>query len=144
MNEIIKIVIKGESSPKEERFVYRDKITLTGDTFKYRYIPISGADVIPPRKWKLKSNSLYFQRLFQDVAEMITDVIDRDEYPEAEEYGPVTFIVTYSDGSGVKREIVTDRRVFLDLFLKIREFIPHCELDLPTLLLNNGVDTSFN
>ena len=124
MNEIIKVVTKGESSafaPEEE--AYKDKISITRETFKYTYLPVVESDVNTPHKMKYKTNSVLFQRLYDKITEMIPGIVN-DVYPASEEVGATVFSITYSDKTKVKRRFYTSREPFRDLFQLIGEMIP--------------------
>ena len=135
MNEIIKVVIKDESSafaPEEE--AYKDKISITRETFKYTYLPVVESDVNTPHKMKYKTNSVLFQRLYDKITEMIPGIVN-DVYPASEEVGATVFSITYSDKTKVKRRFYTSREPFRDLFQLIGEMIPRSESVPETLIV---------
>ena len=135
MNEIIKVVIKDESSafaPEEE--AYKDKISITRETFKYTYLPAVESDVNTPHKMKYKTNSVLFQRLYDKITEMIPGIVN-DVYPASEEVGATVFSITYSDKTKVKRRFYTSREPFRDLFQLIGEMIPKSESIPETLIV---------
>ena len=135
MNEIIKVVIKGESSafaPEEE--AYKDKISITRETFKYTYLPVVESDVNTPHKMKYKTNSVLFQRLYDKITEMIPGIVN-DVYPASEEVGATVFSISYSDKTKVKRRFYTSREPFRDLFQLIGEMIPKSESVPETLIV---------
>ena len=135
MNEIIKVVIKGESSAfAPEEGAYKDKISITRETFKYTYLPVVESDINTPHKMKYKTNSVLFQRLYDKITEMIPGIVN-DVYPASEEVGATVFSITYSDKTKVKRRFYTSREPFRDLFQLIGEMIPKSESVPETLIV---------
>ncbi len=135
MNEIIKVVIKGESSAfAQEEEAYKDKISITRETFKYTYLPAVESDINTPHKMKYKTNSVLFQRLYDKITEMIPGIVN-DVYPASEEVGATVFSITYSDKTKVKRRFYTSREPFRDLFQLIGEMIPKSESVPETLIV---------
>ena len=135
MNEIIKVVIKGESSAfAQEEEAYKDKISITRETFKYTYLPVVESDINTPHKMKYKTNSVLFQRLYDKITEMIPGIVN-DVYPASEEVGATVFSITYSDKTKVKRRFYTSREPFRDLFQLIGEMIPKSESIPETLIV---------
>ena len=77
MAEITRIVIKGSSGYCCYDEAFNDKVTITQDSIAYEYVPYQETDINPKRKWSYKTNSPIFKMKYDEVAGMLSGIIER-------------------------------------------------------------------
>ncbi len=133
MNQIIKVVIKGESGYGCIDQAYKEKVIITPESISYEYKPHVESALNPMKKWSYKTNSPLFQILYQKIENMIPDIMNMEDKPYCLDIGATTFCVTYADRTKSTRVFICDEDPFRDCFGCIKEMIPPCE-DVPAVL----------
>ena len=124
---IIRIAIKGESGYCCAVDAYNDKITITRGSIRYEYKPVYVSDKNVPRNWSYKTDSPVFQKLYDDLAGLMPEVLTREEIPFVTDIGATTFIATYADKSKGERTFFLPGDEFKDVFSIIKQMVPACE-----------------
>ena len=127
MKDIIRIAIKGESGYCCAEDAYNDKINITRDTIRYEFKPMYGSETNIPRNWSYKTNSPVFQKMYDDLAGLLPEVLTRDEIPFVTDIGATTFIVTYADKTKENRTFFLPGDEFQCVFSIIKQMVPSCE-----------------
>ncbi len=136
MNQIIKIVIKGDSGYGCIDEAYRDKVTVTPESIAYEYTPQVESELNPKRKWSYKTNSPIFHIWYQKIESMIPDIMNIEKEPFCLDIGSTIFVITYADKKKATREFYCDGDYFKECFNCIKEMVPSCEY-VPAVLLTD-------
>ena len=136
MTDIIRIVIKGGSGygPVDEAF--SGKVTITHDSIRYEYKPVSGSGITIPKKWSYKTSSPIFQKLFGEAAAAVEAILNWKEEPFVTDMGVTTFTVTYADMTKATRDFILPGDDFKECFDIIKQMVPGCEYT-PAVLLTS-------
>ena len=137
MADIIRITIKGESGYVPVERAYRDKVTIDRDSIRYEYTPEMESVLNMPMKWSYKTSSPIFQKLFNEVAAAVEDILIWEEEPFATDVSIISFTVTYADKTKTKRNFFVPRDVFKECFAVIKQMVPGCEYT--PVVLRTGV-----
>ena len=118
---ITKIVIKSTSGYGLVEEAYKDTLTITSDSIAYLYTPYQESEANPARKWRYMTNSPVFQKIWDQLTETISVVLDLDGEPWVTDIGGTTFIITYDDGRKVKKEYWLPSDTFKDTFRIVKK-----------------------
>lgn len=124
---ITKIVIKSESGYCCVDDAYKDTLTITAESIAYLYNPYLESETNPARKWRYTTTSPAFRKLWEQLTETIPAVLSHDGEPWVMDIGDTTFIITYDDGSKVKRDYGLPGDTFQDTFRIVKQMVPGCE-----------------
>jgi hypothetical protein len=134
MNEITKVTIKGESGYGPADEAYKDRVTVEANMISYEYIPVFVAETNPMRKWFYKTTSPIYQKLFNDLVEVMPSIINRDLNEFCTDIGAIEFTVSYADKTKWKETFFLPGDCFKDCFAIIKQMVPDCEY-VPAVLL---------
>ena len=124
---ITKIIIKGESGYGSLEQAYKDSLTVTANSIAYLYTPYKESESNPARKWRYVTSSSAFRKLWDQLTETIPSVFAHDDDPWVTDIGDTTFIITYDDGSRVKKNYGLPGEIFKDVFCIVKQMVPGCE-----------------
>lgn len=124
---ITKIVIKSGSGYCCVDDAYKDTLTITAESIAYLYTPYLESEANRAQKWRYTTNSPAFRKLWEQLTETITTVLSHDGEPWVTDIGDTTFIITYDDGSRVKKEYGLPSDTFQDTFRIVKKMVPGCE-----------------
>ena len=127
MAEITRIVIKGSSGYCCYDEAFNDKVTITQDSIAYEYVPYQETDINPKRKWSYKTNSPIFKMKYDEVAGMLSGIIERGVEEFCTDIGGIEFNITYSDKTKFKETYWVPGDYFEELFVAIRSLVPKTE-----------------
>ena len=72
--EIVRVVIKGSSGYTTADEAFKDKVIITRESIRYEFIPFIATEISPVRKWSYKTTSPIFQKLYDELVNLIPDV----------------------------------------------------------------------
>ena len=136
MPEIVRIVIKGSSGYCFVDEAFNDKVTITGDSISYEYIPYVESEINPKRKWCYKTTSPIFKYKYEEIVKMLPEVIERDIEEFCTDIGGIEFNITYADKTKFKETYWVPSDDFKDLFTVIKSLVPETEYT-PAVLLTS-------
>ena len=136
MAEIERIVIKGSSGYGCIDEAYKDKVSITSTSVVYEYVPYVETEINPKRKWSYRTNSPIFQKMYNDIVEVISEVTGRKNTEFCTDIGGVEFVITYSDKTNFKETYWVNGDYFEELFTKIKRLVPESEYT-PAVLLTS-------
>lgn len=134
MNEISKIVIKGSSGYCCADEAYSDKISVTGESIAYEYIPMFKTEINPLRKWSYKTTSPVFKKLYADLVKVMPLIVNHGTEMFCTDIGGIEFIITYSDKTKFKETFFLPGDEFKECFQIIKRMVPECEY-VPAVLM---------
>lgn len=102
----------------------------------YEYIPLLETELNPKRKWRYKTDSSVFKKLYGSVVEMLPRYLEEDKECFCTDVGGIEFHVLYSDKSKYKKVYWVPGDEFIELFRVIKLLIPATE-ETPAVLLTS-------
>lgn len=136
MADIVRIVIKGASGYCCFHDAFNDKVTLTGESISYEYIPSIETEMNPKRKWSYKTNSLLFKMQYEQITSMISATIEKEVLEFCTDIGDIEFNITYSDKTKFKEIYWVTSDYFRELFVAIKSLVPATEY-MPVVLMTS-------
>lgn len=136
MAEITRIVIKGSSGYCCYDEAFNDKVTITQDSIEYKYVPYQETDINPNRKWSYKTNSPIFKMKYDEIASMLSGIVERGVEEFYTDIGGIEINITYSDKTKLKETYCVPGDCFEELFVAIKSLVPECEYT-PAVLLTS-------
>lgn len=124
---ITKIVIKSESGYCCVDDAYKYTLTIMAESIAYLYNPYLESETNPARKWRYTTTSPVFRTLWEQLTETIRCALSHDGEPWVTDIGDTTFIITYDDGTKVKKEYGLPSDTFQDTFRIVKKMVPGCE-----------------
>ena len=145
MLSVTKIVIKRSPNFFEEPQFNCNKVTITESSIAYEYVSVIEKTRIDyqeesqfetlEKKWSYKTNSPIFKSIYDEIVQMVPDIVERNP-AFCTDIGGMKFIITYSDNSKIERIFFTNRDYFKDWFSIIKELVPTTE-QIPDVLLTS-------
>lgn len=129
---ITKIVVKGTSGYGPADMAFKDKVTVTESSIAYDYTPIFPSDKHIAQKWIYRTDSPIFRKLYYDAVSTIPAVLEIEE-PLVCDISGTEFVISYDDGSKVKKEYWLPSDMFDETFCILKKLIPSCE-QIPEVL----------
>ena len=140
-----KIVIKRSPNFFEEPQFNCNKVTITESSIAYEYVSVIEKTRIDyqeesqfetlEKKWSYKTNSPIFKSIYDEIVQMVPDIVERNP-AFCTDIGGMKFIITYSDNSKIERIFFTNRDYFKDWFAIIKKLVPTTE-QIPDVLLTS-------
>lgn len=145
MVRVTKIVIKRSPNFFEEPQFNCNKVTITESSIAYEYVSVIEKTRIDyqeesqfetlEKKWSYKTNSPIFKSIYDEIVQMVPDIVERNP-AFCTDIGGMKFIITYSDNSKIERIFFTNRDYFKDWFAIIKKLVPTTE-QIPDVLLTS-------
>ena len=145
MLSVTKIVIKRSPNFFEEPKFNCNKVAITESSIDYEYVSVIEKTQIDyqeesefetvEKKWSYKTNSPIFKSIYDEIVQMVPDIVEMDP-PFCTDIGGMEFIITYSDKSKIERVFFTDSDYFKDWFSIIKKLVPTTE-QIPDVLLTS-------
>ena len=145
MLSVTKIVIKISPNFFEEPKFNCNKVTITESSIDYEYVSVIEKTQIDyqeesefetvEKKWSYKTNSPIFKSIYDEIVQMVPDIVERNP-AFCTDIGGMKFIITYSDNSKIERIFFTNRDYFKDWFSIIKKLVPTTE-QIPDVLLTS-------
>ena len=145
MLSVTKIVIKRSPNFFEEPKFNCNKVTITESSIAYEYVSVIEKTRIDyqeesqfetlEKKWSYKTNSPIFKSIYDEIVQMVPDIVERNP-AFCTDIGGMKFIITYSDNSKIERIFFTNRDYFKDWFAIIKKLVPTTE-QIPDVLLTS-------
>ena len=134
--KINRVTIKGASGYCCADEAYEEKISITSSSasYEYRPHPDSSLETNIYRKWSYKTNSPVFLHIFNQIAEMTPEILNRDINSAAEDTGMVEIIVTFEDRHSETATYLYTGEFLAEYFRLIRQMVPSTEYIPVTLL----------
>ena len=143
MVRVTKIVIKRSPNFFEEPQFNCNKVTITESSIAYEYVSVIEKTRIDyqeesqfetlEKKWSYKTNSPIFKSIYDEIVQMVPDIVERNP-AFCTDIGGMKFIITYSDNSKIERIFFTNRDYFKDWFAIVKKLVPTTE-QIPDVLL---------
>lgn len=134
MNGITKVTIKGESGYGPADETYKDRVTVEANKISYEYLPVVESEINPMRKWLYKTTSPVYEKLFNDLVEVMPSIINRNINDFCLDIGAIEIIVSYADKTKWKQTFFLPGDRFKECFAIIKQMVPSCEY-VPAVLL---------
>lgn len=131
--KIEKITIKSSSGYGPADEAYEDKLTIADTGIQYEYKPIYSTEKHQPHKWSYRTDGSEFRKLWQELCEMMPDII---ECPEEMclDAGEVRFVIAFASKNKIVRNFWgAYGEPFWSCFRLIKKMVPGCEEE-PTVL----------
>ena len=145
MLSVTKIVIKRSPNFFEEPKFNCNKVTITESSIDYEYVSVIEKTQIDyqeesefetvEKKWSYKTNSPIFKSIYDEIVQMVPDIVERNP-AFCTDIGGMKFIITYSNNSKIERIFFTNRDYFKDWFAIIKKLVPTTE-QIPDVLLTS-------
>ena len=145
MLSVTKIVIKRSPNFFEDPQFNSNKVTITECSIAYEYVSVIEKTRIDyqeesefetvEKKWSYKTNSPIFKSIYDEIVQMVPDIVERNP-AFCTDIGGMKFIITYSDNSKIERIFFTNRDYFKDWFAIIKKLVPTTE-QIPDVLLTS-------
>lgn len=129
-------MIKGASGYCSADETYNDKVTITPVSISYEYKPMCETELNPSRKWSYKTNSSIFKMMYDEVAGMLPEIIEKRIEEFCTDIGGIEFNITCSDKTKVKEIYWVPGDYFEKLFVEIKRMVPETEYT-PAVLLTS-------
>lgn len=127
MSDVIKITIKGCSGFCCYEDAYDDKLTLTSSSISYDYVPVCESEKNSLRKWTYKTNSPRFKMAFEQIVNMMPDILQPKTKWECTDVGMIDFTITYSDKTRKHIRYWCTGDPFNECFSIIKKMVPKME-----------------
>jgi len=131
-----RIVIKGESGFCNVDEAYTDVVTITPDWIRYQYEPREMSEHNLPTSWAYQPSGLGHRALFDEVAEMVAGILEKDDEEFVTDIGSTTFAVTYPNGTKKHRDFRLPSGDFSECFSLVKKMIPR-EEKVPRVLMTS-------
>ncbi|WP_165252822.1 hypothetical protein [Adlercreutzia sp. ZJ304] len=120
-----RIVIGGTSGHCSVDEVYKDCVTITPNSIRYKYEPQEYSASNLPLRWAYQSSSQDHRLLFDELVQIVADILlEQKDEASAIDVGATTFGVTYLDGSRRQREFYLSSDYFAECFALVKKMVP--------------------
>ncbi len=130
MNNITRIILRGESQLQNARVIFKDRLAIEADQISYQYHPLFKTARDPMRKWEasIESNACY-----EEVCQKVSAVLEFENPGHHPEMPVREFEVTCEDGSTRKEKFYIPLDKFQECFDAMKKMIPAGE-EMPECL----------